>query len=71
MRAFNHPILIDAENIDSWCARKGDLQHAFPLDAMMVPLSVITIAADGEHLTCGDFSLSETIHLGSFEFITD
>jgi hypothetical protein len=47
------------------------LQRDFPLDVMMVPSSVIVVAADSEHLTCGGFSLSETIHLGNFEFITD
>jgi hypothetical protein len=36
----------------------------------MVPSSTITIAADGERLTCGGFSLGEIVHLGSFEFIT-
>jgi hypothetical protein len=34
----------------------------------MVPSSVI---ADGEHLMCGGFSLSETICLGNFEFIAN
>jgi hypothetical protein len=33
---LDHPILVDAENIDSWCARKGDLQRALPLDVLMV-----------------------------------
>jgi hypothetical protein len=47
------------------------LQRAFPLDVPMVPSSSIVVAADGEHLTCDGFSLGETIHLGSFEFITD
>jgi hypothetical protein len=37
----------------------------------MVPSSAIVIAADGEHLTCGGFSLAETICLGNFEFISD
>jgi hypothetical protein len=37
----------------------------------MVPSSVITVAADGECLTCGGFFLGETIRLGSFEFIAD
>jgi hypothetical protein len=37
----------------------------------MVPSSVITIATDGECLTCDGFSLGKTIHLGNFEFITD
>jgi hypothetical protein len=37
----------------------------------MVPSSMITITADGEHLSCGGFSLDETIRLGNFEFIAD
>jgi hypothetical protein len=37
----------------------------------MVPLYAITVTANGECLMCGGFSLSETIHLGSFEFIAD
>jgi hypothetical protein len=37
----------------------------------MVPSSAITVSADGEHLTCGGFSLGETVHLGSFDFIAD
>jgi hypothetical protein len=47
------------------------LQRDFSLDVMMVPSSVIVVTADGEYLTCGGFSLSKTIHLGNFEFITD
>jgi hypothetical protein len=37
----------------------------------MVATSAITIATDGERLTCGGFSLSETVHLGILEFIAD
>jgi hypothetical protein len=37
----------------------------------MVPSSSIAIAADGERLTCGGFSLGEPIRLGNFEFIID
>jgi hypothetical protein len=37
----------------------------------MVPSSSITVAADGEPLMCGGFSLDETIRLGNFEFIGD
>jgi hypothetical protein len=47
------------------------LQRVFPLDIPMVPSSVIVIAADGEHLTCGGFCHSETIRLGNFEAIAD
>jgi hypothetical protein len=49
----------------------GDLELAFPLDVPMVPSPVITVAADDGCLTCGGFSLSEIICLGSFEFITN
>jgi hypothetical protein len=37
----------------------------------MVPSSMIDIVADGEHLVCGRFSLSKTVHLENFEFTTD
>jgi hypothetical protein len=47
------------------------LQRAFPLDVSMVPSSMLIVTADGEHLTCGGFSLGETVLLGSFEFIAD
>jgi hypothetical protein len=57
--------------MNSWRARKGDLHRAFPLDVPMVPSSMIAITVDDEHLTCGGFSLGETIYLGNFEFIAD
>jgi hypothetical protein len=47
------------------------MQHAFPLDVPMVHSSALTISADGERLSCGGFSLSETIHFGSLLFIVD
>jgi hypothetical protein len=37
----------------------------------MVLSFVISIAADGVHLTCSGFSLVETVCLGNFEFIAD
>jgi hypothetical protein len=37
----------------------------------MVPPSSIAVAADGERLACGGFSLGKTVHLGNFEFIAD
>jgi hypothetical protein len=37
----------------------------------MVPSSAIAIAADGEHLTCGGFSLGKIVRLGNFRFIAD
>jgi hypothetical protein len=47
------------------------LQRAFPLDVLIVPSSAITVAADGERLTCGGFTLGETIRLVTFKFIAD
>jgi hypothetical protein len=32
---------------------------------------MLTVATNGERLACGGFSLSEIIHSGSLEFITD
>jgi hypothetical protein len=37
----------------------------------MVPSSALIIFADGERLTCGGFSLGETVLFGSLEFIVD
>jgi hypothetical protein len=61
--------LASAINTDNWYTRKGDLQRAFPLNILMVPSSTIIITTDSECLTCGGFSLRETIHHGSIEFI--
>jgi hypothetical protein len=63
--------LASAKNTNSWCARKGDLQRAFPLDVPMVPSSALSIAADGERLLSDGFSLGETIHIGNLKFITN
>jgi hypothetical protein len=37
----------------------------------MAPSTSIVVAADGESLTCGGFSLSETILFENLEFIND
>jgi hypothetical protein len=34
-----------------YLARKGDLQHAFPLDIPIVPSSAITVTIDCERMT--------------------
>jgi hypothetical protein len=71
MRDPNHHVLAGAKNIDNWHTGKGDLQRAFPLDVSMVLSYAITIATDGEHLTCDGFSLSKIVRLGNFKFIAD
>jgi hypothetical protein len=37
----------------------------------MVHSSTLAITTDGEHLMCGCFSVSKTVHFGSLEFITN
>jgi hypothetical protein len=69
MHDLDRHILVSAKSIDSWRARKGDLQRAFSLDVLMVLSSALTVVADCERLSCGGFSLGETIHFGSLEFI--
>jgi hypothetical protein len=68
---LDHPVLAGAKNIDSWHASTGDLQRAFSLDILMVPLLVLAITVDGERLSHSGFSLSETIHFGRLKFIAD
>jgi hypothetical protein len=63
------PLLVGAENTNSWRTRKEGLQHAFSLDIPMVPSSRLAFFANGEHLTCSGFSLSETICFGIFEIV--
>jgi hypothetical protein len=41
------------------------------LDVPMVPSSVITVSTNGECLTCGGFSLGETVCLRNFKFIVN
>jgi hypothetical protein len=40
MRDLDHHVLVGAKNTNDWHARKGDLQHAFSLDVLMVPSSM-------------------------------
>jgi hypothetical protein len=70
-RDVDHHVFTGAENTDSWRARKGDLQRTFPLDVPMVPSSMLIVASDCECLTCGSFSLGETIRFWSLEFIAN
>jgi hypothetical protein len=72
---WNHVILdtllfVDAENIDSWL-QEGEFVVCFSSSIMMVHSSILAVATDDEWLTCSSFSLTETIHFGTLEFIAD
>jgi hypothetical protein len=63
--------LAGAKNTDSWHTWKGDLQHAFPLDVMMVSSPKLSFIPHGNHLTSVSLALVSTIHFGSLDFTTD
>jgi hypothetical protein len=50
---------------------EGGFVACFPLDVSMDHSSTVAITTDGKHLTCGGFSLGETVHFGRPEFIAD
>jgi hypothetical protein len=62
---LDHPISYRCKNTNSWRARNGHLQCDFPLDVPMVPLSVIAVTADGEHLMSVDSPLAKLFALGT------
>jgi hypothetical protein len=71
MRDLDHPVSYRCKNTNNWRVRKEDLQCAFHLYILMVPSSALAITTDVECLSCGGFSLIQTICFGSLEFITD
>jgi hypothetical protein len=70
-RDLNHPISCQCKKHLQLARQERHLQHAFLLDVLMVPASVLTIAAGGECLLCGGFSRGKTIRFESLEFIAD
>jgi hypothetical protein len=68
---FTTLYLADAKKPNSWHARKGDLQRAFPSDVPMVPSSALIVVVDDECLSCGGLSFGETVRSGSLKFITN
>jgi hypothetical protein len=59
------------KNTDNWRTRKGDLQHAFPLDILMVTSPKLSFHGNRNNLTSIGFPPGETIHFGSLEFTAD
>jgi hypothetical protein len=68
---LDHPILAGAENTDSWCVRKGDLQRAILLDVLMVPSQKLSFVANDNNPTNIGLTLGSIIYFGSLEFTTD
>jgi hypothetical protein len=75
MHDLEHPIIC-------WCRKHQQLAHQegasvawFPLDVLMIHSSTLVVTTDNwrtkKRLTCGGFSLNETIRFGSLKFITD
>jgi hypothetical protein len=63
--------LVGAKNTDSWHARKGDLQRAFPLDVLMVPSPKLSFVANGNNPTGVGLAPGSTIHFSGMEFTAD
>jgi hypothetical protein len=60
-----------AKTTDSWHARKGDLQHAFPLDVPMVYSLKLSRIANCNNPISVSLARSETICFDSLEFTTE
>jgi hypothetical protein len=63
--------LVGAKNTNSWCARKGDLHHDFPLDILLVPSLKLSFIANGNHPIGVSLTPGSAICFGSLEFTTD
>jgi hypothetical protein len=50
---------------------RGNCSMLFPLNVLMVPSSMLTVASYGERLMCSGFCLGKTIRFGSLEFFAD
>jgi hypothetical protein len=71
MRDLDHHVLASVENTNSWCARNGDLQRAFPLHVPMVPSPKLSFIANGNNPTDVGLTPCSTIHFGNLEFTGD
>jgi hypothetical protein len=69
MHNLDHSVICWCKNHRQLARQEGGFVACFPLDILMVHSSTLIVATDGESLACGGFSLNETIHFGSPEFI--
>jgi hypothetical protein len=62
---------VGAKNTYNWSARKGELQHDFPLDVSMVPSLKLSFVANGHNPTSIGLAPGSTICFSSLEFTAD
>jgi hypothetical protein len=62
--------LTGAKSIDSWHARKGDLQRVFPLNVPMVPSPKLAFITNDNNPTSVGLAPCSAIYFRSLEFIT-
>jgi hypothetical protein len=65
---LDHPISCQCKKHRQLARQEGGFASCFPQAVLMFPSSSITVATDGERLTCIGFSLGEPVRLGNFEF---
>jgi hypothetical protein len=68
---LDHPIICQCRKHRQLARQEGGFTSCFPLDVLMVHSSALAVAVDSKRLMCGGFSLDETVHFASLEFITD
>jgi hypothetical protein len=71
MRDLDHPISFRRKNIDSWHARKEDLQSTSSLYVPMVPSPKLPFVANVHNPTDVSLDPGSTIHFGRLEFTID
>jgi hypothetical protein len=65
------PVICQCRKHRQLVHQEGEFVVCFPLNVLMVHSSTLAVTTDSEHLIRGGFSLGETVHFGSLEFIVD
>jgi hypothetical protein len=71
MRDLVDPVICRCRKHRQLACQEEAFVACFPLNVLMVHSSMLAITTDGEHLTCGGFSIGETVCFGNLEFITN
>jgi hypothetical protein len=64
-----HHVICRCRKHQQLASQEGGFVVCFPLNILMVHSSTLVVTTNGEHLTCGGFSLGETVCFGILEFI--